>query len=108
MAIAVRELIHNAYKFSNPGSQITVRAACDDNWVLIQVQDAGRGIPEEEFEKIWLDFYQINRDHYEDQGAGSGLAIVRGVMNLHAGQYEVESTLGQGSTFTLKFPINGT
>jgi len=69
------------------------------------VQDWGRGIPTLELGNIWGPFYQIDRSQFEDQGAGSGLAIVRGIADLHGGRVDVESTEGQGSTFTISLPL---
>ncbi|MEL7672893.1 MAG: ATP-binding protein, partial [Chloroflexota bacterium] len=66
--------------------------------------DEGRGIPPHELEHIFETFYQIDRGKYEDQGAGSGLAIVNAVVRLHQGRVEVISAPGEGSTFTIHLP----
>ena len=49
-------------------------------------------------------FYQIDRETYEDQGAGAGLAIVDAVVRMHGGHVSVESVFGRGSTFTMHIP----
>ena len=72
----------------------------------IWVEDQGRGIPSQEFEKIWQTFYQIDREQYEDQGSGSGLAIVRGVAEIHHGSTEVESEVGVGSRLSIIIPLS--
>lgn len=97
-------LVDNACKFSESNQVVNVRAFNEDNAIVIQVEDKGRGIPEDEKEKVWQEFYQINRKQYEDQGAGSGLTIVRGIAELHGGTATLESELGVGSTFTIRIP----
>lgn len=105
LAVAVAQLLSNAAKFSEPGKPIQLGARADDQRVSIWVKDEGRGIPPQELQQIWDSFYQIDRATYEDQGAGAGLAIVRGVVQLHGGQAEVASQPGVGSTFTLHIPL---
>lgn len=78
----------------------------DNGYVCLSVSDQGRGIPAEELDKIFQPFYQINREKYEDQGAGSGLAIVDGITRLHGGSASVTSVFGEGSTFTMRIPVS--
>lgn len=105
MTIAIRELFDNASKFSADGDMIFVRVFDAGDHVAIQIKDEGRGIPEGVIDRIWEPFFQHNREQFEDQGAGSGLAIVRGIVDLHGGRYEVESEHGKGSMFTIYLPI---
>ncbi len=103
---ALECLMDNAVKFSDkPGQPVTIRVYRDGDAVAFQVQDRGRGIPPQELEIIFDSFYQINREKYEDQGAGSGLAIVDGVVRLHGGSVNVQSTFGEGSTFVIYLPV---
>lgn len=101
---AVVHLLNNAVKFSPAEQPVYLSAYSEGDYVFIRVQDGGRGIPPEEIEQIWSSFYQVNRAFYEDQGAGSGLAIVRRVTELHGGEVLVETEVGVGSTFTLRLP----
>jgi signal transduction histidine kinase len=99
-------LIDNAVKFTE-GSGFTVTLGLhvtDDGWLSFYVQDAGRGIPEEERERIYDMFYQIDRKRYEDQGTGIGLRIVKRIVDLHQGMIRLESAEGVGSTFTIALP----
>jgi len=105
MTIAVRELLSNASKFSEDDDTVLLKIFQEDEQLVFQVTDTGRGIPEEEMDNIWKPFYQINREHFEDQGAGSGLAIVQGIVKLHGGTCEIRSTLGEGSIFTIRIPL---
>lgn len=107
MVVAIRELLDNAAKFSADRSRILLQARLVDNGIEITVQDEGRGIPAEEMENIWQPFYQIGRDQFEDQGSGSGLAIVDHVVRLHGGWRSVSSTPSQGSTFSIWLPLGG-
>ncbi len=106
IGMATRELLDNAVKFSEPDQPIElgIKATGNDE-ICIWVKDLGRGIPEDEWDNIWKTFYQINREKLEDQGAGSGLAIVRGIVDLHFGRKEIESVVGEGSTISLYFPL---
>lgn len=102
---ALAQLLDNAIKFSDkPNPRVELRVESDASSVRFAVQDWGRGIEAAEFERIWQPFYQIERAQYEDQGAGSGLAIVRGIVELHGGRVDLQSTFGQGSTFTIILP----
>lgn len=105
LVIALSHLLKNAFKFSEPGKPIRVHAGLCGDEVCISVADQGRGIPKEELGRIWESFYQINRAVYEDQGAGAGLPIVRGVVSLHGGRITVESDVGVGSTFSIYLPL---
>lgn len=101
----LRELIHNAAKFSGEDTTITLTVTGVDDDFEIRITDEGRGIPEHELANIWEPFYQIDRELYEDQGAGSGLAIVDGLIDVHNGSRSVESTVGEGSTFIIRIPL---
>lgn len=98
-------LLDNAVKFGGPNNQIALRVTSNrDGNVCFYVSDTGRGIPAQELPLIFEPFYQIARDYHEDQGAGAGLAIVKGIIDLHNGQIEVDSVLEEGSTFTIVLP----
>ncbi|XWX03820.1 response regulator [Aggregatilineales bacterium SYSU G02658] len=105
LTIAIRELLDNAAKFSSDHSRIQINISHVRDSIEIRVTDEGRGIPAGELENIWKPFYQIDRDRYEDQGSGSGLAIVDGVVRLHKGTRYVESEVNRGSTFAIYLPI---
>ena len=96
----------NAIKFSPDGSIINIRAKKDKNNILFEVQDFGRGIPENKQKKIFETFYQV--DSGMDRkfgGAGLGLAISRGIILTHGGQIWTDSIVEKGSTFYFTLPI---
>ena len=101
----IRELIDNAVKFSEPHEPVSVETLVEGDEVCIRVTDHGRGINPEDQDSIWEVFYQVNREHFEDQGAGSGLAIVKGYSEIHEARVDVTSAPGEGSCFTLAFAI---
>jgi PAS domain S-box-containing protein len=99
-------IISNAIKFSPDGSIINIRAKKDKNNILFEIQDFGRGIPEDKQKKIFETFYQV--DSGMDRkfgGAGLGLAISRGIVLTHGGQIWTNSIVGKGSTFYFTLPI---
>ena len=103
---ALIQLTDNAIKFTDsPDPRVVLRISFDGREIHFAVQDWGRGIPASELESIWDPFYQIDRSQFEDQGAGSGLAIVKGIVALHGGRVDIQSVEGEGSTFTISLPL---
>jgi PAS domain S-box-containing protein len=101
-------LLNNAIKYSPEGSLIHIKARKEKEDVLFEVQDYGRGIPEEHHKKIFQTFYQVDSDtDIKFGGAGLGLAICYGIVIAHGGRIWVESTgkLGEGSTFRFTLPV---
>jgi two-component system sensor histidine kinase SenX3 len=102
---AVANLIDNAVKYADPGSVVEVRTGADGHAAWISVADDGIGIPARDLERVFERFYRV--DHARSRqtgGTGLGLAIVRHVVNNHQGEIEVDSRMGEGSTFTLRLP----
>lgn len=104
---AIEHLAENAAKFSGAGTHISVSLSNQDGWVCIAVKDEGRGIPAHELDNIWETFYQIDRETHEDQGVGAGLKIVSDIVRMHGGDISVDSTMGEGSTFSITLPLWG-
>lgn len=103
---ALECLVDNALKFTEtPGKTVEISIYEESGSVCFQVRDEGKGIPEDELVNIWQPMYQFNREQDEQQGAGSGLAIVDGITSLHGGTKDVISAPGQGSTFTIRIPV---
>lgn len=98
-------LLDNAVKFSRPGDRVLVRAGSENGHVRIGVADGGLGIPADELPLLFQPFYQVDRRRNEQQGVGLGLYIARRLIQIHGGDIEVESTVGQGSTFTVTLPV---
>jgi two-component system, sensor histidine kinase and response regulator len=78
----IKELIDNAFKFSNENDKIIVKVISDDNIVTLSVRDNGRGMSRDDINKIGA-YVQFNRNFYEQQGSGLGLTIVKKIAELH-------------------------
>jgi PAS domain S-box-containing protein len=103
---AVINLLSNAIKFSARGGTIWLSATPQADTILFQVKDQGRGIPQEKRESIFERFQQVDAsDRREKGGTGLGLPITRSIVQQHGGRIWVESTLGQGSTFSFTLPF---
>lgn len=97
--------ISNALTFTDAGS-IAVSVSVEDNEAVVEVRDTGRGVPNEEIEKIFNRFYQVGDVMIEKpKGLGVGLPICRKVIHLHGGRVWAESVLGKGSTFSFSLPL---
>jgi len=99
---ALMALVDNAVKFSPKGGDVTIRFDEKKENVFVSVEDHGIGIKKEDMPRVFDRFYHLEK--YGDDlfgGIGLGLAITRQVIEQHQGKLEVESTAGQGSTFTL-------
>ena len=78
-------------------------------WAVVRVQDTGIGIPAKDLSKIFERFYRTEKSRSKETGGtGLGLAIVKHVASYHDGDVVVESALGEGSTFTLRLPLETT
>ncbi|MCU0511772.1 MAG: PAS domain S-box protein [Anaerolineae bacterium] len=99
----LRNLLSNAIKYSPAGSHIRLSLAPLPHGVRLVVQDAGRGITPQELPHIFETFYRSDSVS-NIPGLGLGLGIVRDAVELHRGQIQVDSTPGQGTTFTIDLP----
>ena len=90
----------NAQDAMPGGGELTMRTALRDDVVQLQVSDTGRGISEEEVSRLFKPFYSGRGG----QGLGLGLWISRNIIDGHSGRIEVESQLGEGTTFTISLP----
>jgi len=103
--IILTNLLGNALKFTPEQGRIDVRVTYDDAGASIEVADTGPGIAEEERERIFERFHQTDgSERRKAGGVGIGLSLARELAELHGGSLEVESELGEGSTFTLVLP----
>jgi len=102
---ALINLLDNAVKFSRDEKVVEVYLSRSGDKVLLSVRDRGVGIAPEHLKRIFDEFYRLREARQlTTEGAGLGLAIVRHIARAHGGDVEVESRVGEGSTFTLVFP----
>ncbi len=105
----IDHLVENAIKFSKPqGGQVTLSAAERNGFVELCVRDQGIGIRPDALAWAFDSFRQVDREQQEQQGAGLGLAIVRGLAQAHGGQVALESEPDVGTTVTVQLPTNCT
>ncbi len=104
-------LVRNALEHTTSGGRIDVTVFRENGWAGLRVADDGEGIEAEAMARIWDRFYRAERSRRRpegsENGAGLGLAIVRGFVEAHGGTVEAESSPGQGTTFTVKLPATG-
>jgi signal transduction histidine kinase len=99
---ALDNLVANALTHGGPG-EIVVRAYVREGEVMIEVADSGAGIPDDQQERIFEAGVRLDLDR---PGSGLGLAVVRGIADAHGASVRVHSAPGQGTTFTLAFPLD--
>lgn len=102
---ALANLVSNAIKYS--GERTTVRIGIEDEGELVRisVSDQGPGIAAKHLPRIFERFYRVDKARARTQGGtGLGLAIVKHIASIHGGRVEVESQVGEGSTFSLLIP----
>jgi signal transduction histidine kinase len=104
VAVALDNLVDNALEYTDEGS-VRLRVKASDHLVTIKVTDTGPGIAEEHLPRIFERFYRVDRARSrESGGTGLGLALVKHVVERSGGSVAVSSVLGEGTTFTLRFP----
>jgi signal transduction histidine kinase len=103
---ALINLLNNAIKYSPNQKAIAVSARREGGRVLVSVTDRGIGIPKSEQKRIFEKFYRVETSVvHTTKGSGLGLALVQHIAEAHGGRVEVTSAPGEGSTFTLSFPV---
>jgi signal transduction histidine kinase len=100
---AIKNILHNAVKFTPEGGQIRIVATRHDNEAVLAVSDDGPGIPVDDLPRVFERFFQVDRSRRE--GTGLGLAIVRHIVMAHGGRTWVESVEGEGSTFYIALAL---
>lgn len=102
---AVVNLVDNAIKYSEPHATVRVVGSEQSGDVIIRVQDEGCGIEAKHLPRLFERFYRVDRARSRELGGtGLGLAIVKHIVAAHKGSVWVESTIGRGSTFTIRLP----
>jgi two-component system, OmpR family, sensor kinase len=102
----VDNLLTNARVHTPPGTPIDVRLATEDGQLVLEVADAGPGVPAEEVERIFERFYRTDRSRTRSQGGiGLGLTIVRSLVEAHGGTVAYQARPGGGSVFRVVLPL---
>ena len=106
-SLAVSNLVENAIKYNRENGAVNVSLNADHKYFYIKVADTGMGIPEDALEHIFERFYRVDKSHSREiGGTGLGLAITRSAIVMHRGAIKVHSEEGEGTTFTVRVPLN--
>jgi signal transduction histidine kinase len=100
----VSQIIENAFKFSTDRTSVSISTAVKNTVGLILVEDHGRGMSEDQIQKIHA-FMQFDRERHEQQGLGLGLMIAKRLLKIHDGKLEITSEIGQGTTLAITLPL---
>lgn len=104
---AIINIIENAIKYTPSGGVVELKLYNNNKEAIIEIKDNGIGIPEENIPIIFERFYRVDKARSRDTGGtGLGLSIAWQIVTLHQGTIEVESVVGEGSTFYIKLPIS--
>ena len=99
-------LVENGIKYNRPGGTLNVTVSRDGDNAILQVTDTGVGVPEESIPHLFERFYRVDKARARKSGgSGLGLSIVRNMVERNGGSIAVSSVLGEGSVFTVTFPI---
>jgi signal transduction histidine kinase len=103
-------LLRNALEHTPAGGRVEVAVSSEDGHVALRVSDTGEGIAASDLARIWERFYRGEKSRRRggdsSDGAGLGLAIVRGFVDAHGGAVDAESAPGKGATFTVRLPVS--
>jgi hypothetical protein len=101
-----QNLMSNAVKFTPPGGKVTITLEEEASAARIVVQDTGKGIPEDQLEKIFERFYQVDGSNTREHGgSGLGLAICKNIVDWHDGKIWVENVKDSGAKFVVLLPM---
>jgi two-component system OmpR family sensor kinase len=106
LAVAFRNLIDNAIKYTELGSRIEIRAAENGAYAQVEIADSGRGIPPEDLPYIREELFR-GRNADNVPGSGLGLPLASRIVELHGGTLDVRSRIGVGTVFTVRLPLAG-
>ena len=107
LELALMNLIENGVKYSPKPAQITLTARSINGDVEIDVADQGMGIPSDDLPHVFERFFTVDKARSRSMGgAGLGLSLVKTIIEKHGGSISVASTLGKGTTFTVRLPKN--
>ena len=103
---AITHLLDNAIKYSPERTSVMISTILEADFLKVEVEDRGFGIPKGEQQKIWQKFYRVARDGQskEEESTGLGLSLVKEIVEQHDGEVSLQSSVGRGSRFSFKIP----
>ena len=106
ISIALSNLVKNAITFTDHGGYVIIRGSLEDNFVKVEVEDNGAGIPAIDLPQIFERFYQVESHLTRKHGGmGLGLSVAKAMIDLHGGRIWAESEEGEGSKFIFLLPL---
>ncbi|MDD3219215.1 MAG: ATP-binding protein [Lachnospiraceae bacterium] len=107
LTLAISNLVENGIKYNKDNGWVRVSLNADHKYFYVTVADSGMGIPKESIDHIFERFYRVDKSHStEIGGSGLGLSITRNAIVMHHGAIKVYSEEGEGTTFSVRIPIN--
>lgn len=107
MTLALTNFVENAIKYNKENGWVHVSLDADHKYFFVKVTDSGCGIPEEDQEHVFERFYRVDKSHSKEiAGTGLGLAIAKNAVLMHKGIIEISSVLDEGTTITVRIPLN--
>lgn len=107
MTLALTNFVENAIKYNKENGWVHVSLDADHKYFYVKVIDSGCGIPEEAQEHIFERFYRVDKSHSREiGGTGLGLSIAKNVVLMHRGIIEISSVVDEGTTITVRIPLN--
>lgn len=107
MGLIITNLVENAIKYNVEHGWVKVSLDADHQFFVLKVEDSGIGIPDDDKDHVFERFYRVDKSHSREiGGTGLGLAITRGAILMHRGSIVVDTVYGEGTTFTVRIPIN--
>ncbi len=102
----VYNLLSNAFKYTTSGGKISLTARFENDHLNMSIEDSGSGIPKDQVDKIFDRFFQVENAGVKTlKGTGIGLALVKELVELHYGNIDVKSRVGEGTKFRVRLPI---
>ncbi len=109
MIEVLSNLLSNAIMYTNPGGRVQITTSSQDNFIITNIADNGKGIPKEAIPNLFTKFFRVTQGLTQDQnaaGTGLGLYIAKAIIDMHKGKIWVNSQEGKGSVFSFALPIN--
>lgn len=106
LTLALTNFVENAIKYNRENGSVTVTLDGDHQNFTVEVADTGIGIPEEYYDHIYERFYRVDKSHSREiGGTGLGLSLARNIVLMHRGSIDIDSKVGEGTTFRITIPL---
>lgn len=105
LVVAIEKFIENSIRYTKDDGKITVSGSADGSTLVVEVKDNGIGMSEEDMAKLGTIYFRSDDDHVREfKGSGLGIPVAFGMLEMMGAEHAVESTLGEGTTVTVRIP----